>query len=928
MARDGRSDDVTARSRERFLAGGPVVAGVRSEILSSWSRCQSLGLRPSLGTTYLGEPDLDTELVHAAEPVLDEVARAIAGTWSTVILTDGEGVVLRCLTGEPQMTRYLDTAGGGAPGFSFHESLGGTTSIGLALAERRASRVYGHEHFADAWTVQGCVAVPVHEPLSGRIVGVVDLATESSEFTSMLETMARKAAHAIERRLLEQKTDRERTLLRAYMRTARQMRAPEFRDGRQIVLGAPAEDLLTGSDRLVLEEKAAGLIASGRRAAIEVPVSGGRVVTLLARPVADVCEGVAVEVIVPASGALVSAGGTPASAPCVPRTDTAETAPGAWRGPPTAIPAHTAIPAPTAAPSATAGEGQCHRWLLAVGEPGIGRLALAARRRLELLRESSRRIGTTLDVVRTAEELAEVVVENFADVVTVDLYPAVLRGDEPSLAGVLPMQRAAVGGVEGFPFSGVGEQIGFAPTSLQAQCLASGSPSMEADLKTSRCWAAEDPVRASQILDRGIHSLITVPLSARGVPLGMAGFYRSRRSAPFEDDDVSLAAELVACASLCIDNARRYTREHATALALQRSLLPHGLPEQNALEVAYRYLPAHTGVSGDWFDVIPLSGARIALVVGDVVGHGVQAAATMGRLRTAVDNFASFELAPDELLTHLDDLVARMAREDGSTDAFIGATCLYGVYDPTTRRCSLSRAGHLPPALISGDGTVTFPEVPAAPPLGLGGFPFETVEIELPDDSQLVFYTDGLVEDRERCIETVLEELRHTLGHPGRSPEETCQAAVAALPPSQPAEDDVTLLVVRPRGLAASDMACWDGLSPDPAIVSEIRGAVVRQLADWNLEEAAFTTELILSELLTNAIRHATGPFQVRLLRDRMLICEVADTSSTSPHLRQADMTDEGGRGLFLVAQLAQRWGTRYTPRGKVIWAEQPMPAG
>lgn len=922
MARDGRSDDATARSRERFLAGGPVVAGVRSEILSSWSRCQSIGLRPSLGTTYLGEPDLDTELVHAAEPVLDELARAIAGTWSTVILTDGEGVVLRCLTGEPQMTRYLDTAGGGSPGFSFHESLGGTTSIGLALAERRASRVYGHEHFADAWTVQGCVAVPVHEPLSGRIIGVVDLATELSEFTAMLETMAGKAARAIERRLLEQKTDRERTLLRAYLQTARQVQAPEFRDGRQIVLGAPAEDLLTGSDRLVLEEKAAGLIASGRRAAIEVPVSGGRVVTLLARPVTDVCEGVAVEVIVPAGRALFSASGTPVSTPAVPRTDTPGTASAAWRGPP------SAIPAPTEAPSAEAGEGQFHRWLLAVGEPGIGRLALAARRRLELLRESSRRIGTTLDVVRTAEELAEVVVENFADVVTVDLYPEVLRGDEPSAAGVLLMQRAAVGGVEGFPFRGVGEQIGFAPTSLQAQCLASGSPAMEADLKASRCWAAEDPVRASKILDRGIHSLITVPLSARGVPLGMASFHRSRRSAPFEDDDVSLAAELVAHASLCIDNARRYTREHATALALQRSLLPHGLPEQNALEVAYRYLPAHTGVSGDWFDVIPLSGARIALVVGDVVGHGVHAAATMGRLRTAVDNFASFELAPDELLTHLDDLVARMARAEGSTDAFIGATCLYGVYDPTTRRCSLSRAGHVPPALISGDGTVAFPEVPAGPPLGLGGFPFETVEIELPDDSQLVFYTDGLVEDRERCIETVLEELRQTLGHPGRSPEETCQAAIAALSPTQPAVDDATLLVVRPRGLDASDMACWDDLPPDPAIVSEIRGAVVRQLAGWKLEEAVFTTELILSELLTNAIRHATGPFQVRLLRDRMLICEVADTSSTSPHLRRADMTDEGGRGLFLVAQLAQRWGTRYTPRGKVIWAEQPMPGG
>ncbi|MGW1161532.1 SpoIIE family protein phosphatase [Streptomyces sp. NPDC002519] len=951
MADDGRGDDLMARSRERFLSGEPAGPGVRSEILSSWSRCQSLGLPPSLGTTYGGEPDLDTELVRAAEPVLDQVAAAIAGTWSTVILTDDEGVVLRCLTGELQMTRYLDEAGGGAPGFSFHESLAGTTSIGLALVERRPSRVYGHEHFADAWTVEGCVAVPVHEPLSGRVVGIVDLATERSEFTATLETMARKAARAIERRLLEQKTDRERALLGAYLRTARHAGAPGFMDGRQYALGPSVEDPLTGSDRLILEEKAAALIASGRRAALEVPLSGGRVATLLARPVTDACEGVAVEVVLPESRALFAVGETPASVPAEQRTDALGTvglrearhsSPAVPPAPPTVPAADADTPgtpkavglaearhtSPAAPPAPLAGEDarHDHGWLLAVGEPGIGRLALAARRRLELLRESTRRIGTTLDVVRTAEELAEVVVGNFADVVTVDLYPAVLRGDEPPAADVLLMQRTAAAGVNGFPFQGVGEQISFAPISPQAQCLASSSPAMEADLRAARCWAVQDPERTAKILGEGLHSLIAVALSARGVALGVATFYRSRQSPPFEDDDVSLADELVACASVCIDNARRFTHEHATALALQRSLLPHGLPEQNALEAAYRYLPARTGVSGDWFDVIPLSGARVALVVGDVVGHGVHAAATMGRLRTAVHNFSSFELAPDELLMRLDDLVARMAGEESGTDAVIGATCLYGVYDPTTRRCGLARAGHLPPALVSGDGTVTFPEVPAGPPLGLGGFPFETVEVDLPDTSQLVLYTNGLVEDRERCVDTALRDLRRTLGHPGRSPEETCQAVIAALSSARPNEDDVTLLVVRPRGMDPSDLACWNDLTMDPAIVPDIRGAVVRQLTHWELDEVAFTTELIISELLTNAIRHATGPLKVRLLRDRTLICEVADTSSTSPHLRQAAMTDEGGRGLFLVAQLAQRWGTRHTPRGKVIWAEQPLP--
>ncbi len=936
VAHENPNDDVMARSRERFLAGEPAGAGVRNVILCSWRRCQLLGLTPGgADSTYQGEPDLDTEFVRAAQPVLDRLSAVIAGTWATVTLTDSAGVVLKCLAGEPQVARYLEEAGGSAPGFSFHESLAGTNSIGLALVERKISRVHGHEHFAEAWTVEGCVSVPVRDPLSGRIVGVLDLACRKSEFSAMLENLARNAALSVERRLLAQKTDRERALLQSYLSAADRARTPGFDDRRRLDLGSPAQDGLESSDRLVLEVKAAELIASGHRGAMDVPLSGGRMATLVAQPVADGLDGVAVEVIMPVGASVSPAGDLPAGASNGLRRGAAE-GPGAAASTPLAT-APPIVATPPLRPPEPLGaadgsaedrvdgvDGRRSGRLLAVGEPGVGRFALAARNRLELLCESSRRIGTTLDVARTAEELAEVVTRNFADVVTVDLYPSVLCGDEPSAAGAL-MHRAAVGGGESFPFYAVGEQVSFAPTTPQAKCLACGSPAMEPDLQAAGAWVAQDPTRAEELLDRGIHSLIAVPLSARGVVLGVASFYRAQGSPAFEDDDLSLASELVACAAVCIDNARRYTREYTAALSLQRSLLPRGLPEQNALEVAHRYLPAHAGVGGDWFDVIPLSGARVAVVVGDVVGHGVHAAATMGRLRTAVHNFSTFELCPDELLTHLDDLVDRMAREEGEADVFMGATCLYAIYDPTSRRCSLSRAGHLPPALIHADGTVTYPELPAGPPLGLGGFPFETVDIDLPDSSQLVLYTDGLVEDRERSIETSLEDLRRTLGHPDRTPEETCRAVIESLP-SQPREDDVTLLVVRPHGLDPFDIACWDGLPSDPAIVSDIRREVVQRLARWELQDTCFTTELILSELLTNAIRHATGPIQVRLLRDRTLICEVSDTSSTSPHLRQAAMTDEGGRGLFLVAQLAQRWGTRYTPVGKVIWAEQPLP--
>jgi ABC-type branched-subunit amino acid transport system ATPase component/anti-sigma regulatory factor (Ser/Thr protein kinase) len=371
------------------------------------------------------------------------------------------------------------------------------------------------------------------------------------------------------------------------------------------------------------------------------------------------------------------------------------------------------------------------------------------------------------------------------------------------------------------------------------------------------------------------------------------------------------------------------TGNTAMAVSLQRSLLPHGLPEQNALEVGYRYLPAQAGVGGDWFDVIPLPGARVALVVGDIVGHGMHAAATMGRLRTAVHNFSMLDLPPDDLLAHLDDLVSRIDKDEttpGATGSTIaGATCLYAIYDPVSRTCELARAGHLPPALVRPDGTAEFLDVPAGPPLGLGGLPFESVERQVPEGSRLVLYTDGLVEDRNRDIDVGLELLRTALQGPDRTPEQTCDVVLAEMLPEVP-KDDIALLIARTHGLPADRIARWD-VPSDPAAVAAVRSGASEQLERWGLEDLTFTTELILSELITNAIRHASGPIEVRLLMDRALICEVGDTSSTSPHLRYAASTDEGGRGLFLVAQLAEQWGTRYTSHGKIIWTEQRIPS-
>ncbi|MEU9593734.1 SpoIIE family protein phosphatase [Streptomyces sp. NPDC048193] len=555
--------------------------------------------------------------------------------------------------------------------------------------------------------------------------------------------------------------------------------------------------------------------------------------------------------------------------------------------------------------------------------------AEVARERLTLLYDAGMRIGSTLDVERTARELAEAAVPRFADRVTVELAEEVLRGEEPA-APVTVMRRTAVsGGGAGPPPLPVGTAIPLAEGTPQARCVASGRAVLETAPGTAEAGRERDTGHGTRPPDHHAEALIAVPLRARGAVLGVVGFRRAGGAEPFDEEDLPFAEELATRAAVALDNARRYTREHAMAVTLQRSLLPRDLPEPSALELAHRYLPAQAGVGGDWFDVIELSGARVALVVGDVVGHGMHAAATMGRLRTAVHNFATLDLAPDELLARLDDLVARLDREraaQGEDEGLIGATCLYVVYDPVTGTCCTARAGHPPFALVLPDGTVSFPDLPAGPPLGLGGLPFDSTEFRVPEGSRLVLYTDGLVEDRDRDIDVGLGILRTALSHPDRTPEQTCRAVLDALPPDR-ARDDIALLVARTRVLDPGRVAGWD-VPRETSAVSVVRADVGRQLEAWDLAEVGFTTELILSELVTNAIRHGSAPIHVRLLRDRALICEVSDGSSTSPHLRHAAATDEGGRGLFLVARYAERWGTRYTGTGKVIWTEQSLDGG
>ncbi|MFI9625680.1 SpoIIE family protein phosphatase [Streptomyces sp. NPDC052042] len=555
-----------------------------------------------------------------------------------------------------------------------------------------------------------------------------------------------------------------------------------------------------------------------------------------------------------------------------------------------------------------------------------GRASLI-RERLLLLYEAGARVGTTLDVTRTAQELADVATPGFADVTTVDLATPAPPGEEPAADVPLNMHRTAVASTDPEqPLYPVGHQVGLLPTRTAAMRLDVAETGLGPDVIARLGWQNWNPERAEDLRLFGFRAVLSVPLRARGVTLGLANFWRFRGAEPFDGDDESFAEELVARAAVSIDNARRYTREHEMAVTLQRSLLPRGLPEQTALEVAHRYLPARAEVGGDWFDVIPLPGARVALVVGDVIGHGLHAAANMGRLRTSIHNFSALDLAPDELLGHLDEVVSRIDRAEAAGESGVeisGATCLYAIYDAVSGNCTMARAGHPGPALILPDGTVEFPEGPVGLPLGIGGMPFESAEFHVPEGSRLVLFTDGLFERRGRDIDAGLEMLRDALAGRDRTPEETCDAALDAMLPDPPT-DDVALLVARTRILDPDQVAQWD-VATDPAAVAGVRRNVAAWLSERGLDEEAFTTELILSELVTNAMRYGTGPIEVRLLYDRSLICEVSDTSNTSPHLRYAATTDEGGRGLFLVAQIAERWGTRYTEAGKVIWSEQAV---
>ncbi|MFF3767790.1 SpoIIE family protein phosphatase [Streptomyces sp. NPDC001922] len=421
---------------------------------------------------------------------------------------------------------------------------------------------------------------------------------------------------------------------------------------------------------------------------------------------------------------------------------------------------------------------------------------------------------------------------------------------------------------------------------------------------------------------------VLAPLRGRRRVIGAAVFLRRPDRPAFDPDDLLVAAQLATHTALGVDKAVLYGREAYIADALQRTMLPDSLPQPTGVKLASRYLPAAetARVGGDWYDAIPLPGSRVALVVGDVMGHSMTSAAIMGQLRTTAQTLAGLDLPPEEVLHHLDEQAQRLGSDRM-------ATCLYAVYDPVAHRIMVANAGHPPPVLLHLGGRAEVLRVPPGAPIGVGGVDFEAVELDAPAGATLLLYTDGLVESRLRDVWTGIEQLREKLTAtarltgPDHPPplEPLCDEVLDMLGPGD-RDDDIALLAARFDGIAPSDVAYWF-LEPHEQTPGKARRLARRALARWDLEELTDSVELLVSEVVTNAVRYAGRPITLRLLRTDVLRCEVGDDVPQLPRLRQARPSDEGGRGLYLVNKLARRWGATRLSTGKVVWFELARPA-
>ncbi|RPK44351.1 SpoIIE family protein phosphatase [Streptomyces sp. ADI93-02] len=536
------------------------------------------------------------------------------------------------------------------------------------------------------------------------------------------------------------------------------------------------------------------------------------------------------------------------------------------------------------------------------------------------------RVGRTMDIEATCRDVVEAVVPDYADAGVVEIVDAVLRGESPQpgpLSRDVPLRRAAYGG--GDPAHPVGDVRAVPPGTPFQRALSDLRPRVVP--VEDAPWAEADPARAHAIRERGAHTLLLAPLTLRGAVLGLVSLYRCGDSEPFTEADIPVVSAMASRTALGIDNASRYVHEYTVASALQRRLLPQMPAPQPAVETDHLLIPG--GGGGNWFDTIALPGARTALVVGEVGAEGVQAATTMGQLRTVVQALAALDLEADELLARLYDTAARLAKERSQlpeSDPLhrepLMASCAYVVYDPFTETCTAASAGHPAPLLVAPDGTASTVGVIQGPPLGSAERgPVAAVSFPVEEGSLLALHSGAL----RGHAEFPAGPLHQALAHPDRPLRELCDAVAYALPDS-PELRGSTLLLARTHAMPEDRYAAWE-LPYDRTAPSTARRLTSRTLARWHVDDdTGDATELIVSELVTNAVRYGSPPVELRLILDRGLTCEIRDGSTTAPYMKYAGAVDEGGRGLFIMSQLASLWGTRYAPDGKTVWSEQVIP--
>jgi len=570
--------------------------------------------------------------------------------------------------------------------------------------------------------------------------------------------------------------------------------------------------------------------------------------------------------------------------------------------------------------------------ILQIPVPTAERFVDPALMRDMLLRDTFAGIDDTLDFSELAEMLMARLVPAFCTAGELLVLESLVGGNEMpahSPDASHPLRRLAVvhdqknpAWQAAFP---TGEILRYPPGSPYVRCIESGKPVLEHSItaesarKLAKAWRRK-PV-ASLMSDV---SMLLLPIVAKGTTLGFFNCIRQAGTRRFDAYDMEMGMEFASRAAVFFDNAGRYKREHATALMLQRSMLPTGLSAPSSVEVGHRYLPGSqlVEVGGDWYESIKLPGARVALVVGDVAGHGVRAAVTMGRLRTAIQTLAMLELPPAESLQQLDELMQNIGEREPHF-----ATCAYAVYDAVTGECELAVAGHLPPLLVYPDGRSELLTVTPSPPLGVGNGVVDTKRFTVEDGSLFVLYTDGLVESKDRDISDGLDRLQSAFGAgaPQAPLEDLCKTSLDGVY-SDAQRDDIAVLIAKLRRIPEDQRICWT-LVHEFTSVREARMLIRDPLKRWGLEDLEPVTELLVSELVTNAIKYAKGEILLRLiLESDSLVCEVHDSSPALPRVLQVDRDAENGRGLHVVSQFAARWGARRTHSGKVVWCEQTVP--